>query len=359
MKRKTKLALYSLIFSVLLLATICGYVWYSGFFVSYPPGIYCRQPKFDFGVIPVKNGVAAARHEFVIENNTDADISIEDAVPSCPACTRVSMKEKIVPKHGQAVVVVDFTLPSSDIIGRTVEIALVKRNNRKDPFFLYISGRSAFSAFSMPKGVYFGEVYSGTEKTGEIDIFLPSNAPAKNFVRDIQITEVVGGKLEAKVIRKNSRSMRDEKIGSFYENKTTIQVALHTERGKVGLGRAKIIVGVSGGGDKEIAIPVSWNVEEKPIFEPHSKRYLLIALQPVETREFQVIYNEDAGGKLKSANVTGNGLEIVSRVQHEKSIYFKLKYTAGAAVVSGVVGTLVIETENGGKQTLEVVADAE
>jgi hypothetical protein len=99
---------------------------------------------------------------------------------------------------------------------------------------------------------------------------------------------------------------------------------------------------------EKLEITIHWNLIEKPIFEPRVEKYLLIALQPKENRDFQIIYNEDAGGKIKNMTTSSSELSIVGHKRHQDSIYIKLKYIAGNIINPGVsAGELIVETEDG------------
>jgi hypothetical protein len=313
----------------------------------------CDDQEFSFGRLPVIEGVASGAHVFKIKNNTDKDIRLFKAEPSC-WCAKISPFDKTIPAHGMREITLFLAQPETDVYGRQLEVAIVAEDKTVQPLKLKITSWPGFSDFLSNNQISFGKIFRNdfTREENEFILFSSNENEIKHLAKKIDSDKPT-------IVEVSKGMQKNEKItdrnGISYFHRVPFQVSLKIKPDSpLGLDSAKVFVETQGGIKKEVI--VTWEVGEKSMFDVNDLFYL-IQLQPLEKRRFTVQYYTNIGGKVKTIKTTTPMLLLDKTEESENELKLYLLYEAKTNFKpDDILGEVIVETEDGKEHRLKVVA---
>ena len=317
-----------------------------------PVGLFCDHPVFDLGEISVRGNTAHGRHRFVLENNTGGVVEVEKVQASC-SCIHLKMEDNLIPDGQKRFLQVEMMLEAGQIWKRDFEIIVVFKNKEIEPLRLKISGRAELTAYTEPKSLYLGSLFSEETRQECFNIYYPAKKKQPKFLRKLKLDDPKLMTVSSLPKDQEISLKKDESGREYYMHSARVCVVFTADSSlRVGLGESKMTVSLVD--DSQFTIPLSWNI--RPHFVFGSEKYFLMNLKQGEKRIFQIIctLKNDFEKKLE---VKGEGLRIVEKEKHGTQTIVTLEYTAlKEAVDNAVVGELILETEESARHILPVLS---
>jgi hypothetical protein len=318
---------------------------------SEQPLLACSQTSFDFGLITPKDGFASGQHVFVIKNISNEAIKIRDIVPSCPSCITVnSLKE--IPAKSSAKLKVAFRLEAKTPYRYDTEIYVIPEDKKVKCLRLTISAFIGFSAYSTPEKLGFTEAFYDETSTRFVEIFCSTQSRFEKLIKEVRFSHPEIFQLKVVEEIREARKLDERVAFNLYRNK--LEIGFNGKSGKTketSTGKLQLLLNDG----TSLNIPINWDLKKRPVFEPAT--FFLFGLQPSTEREFSATYDLSLGGSPKSIKASSANLTLLKNEIKGKKMIFLLKFLAPEKIETGqILGEVVIETTEGKKHTLPVIA---
>jgi hypothetical protein len=246
-----------------------------------------------------------------------------------------------------------MTLDASDITERLSELIVVSADKSIGELILSVRGITGFATYIENSGIVnFGTVYRNDTKTETqiLSLNTTSERGRANVIKEIILSS--DSMITFKKLQEKREVMRDS-FGDFLFQQNPVLFSLVVNKeSKLGENRENATL-VLDNGEKRNLIFV-WHAKERPVFDTPS--VYLVAIAPKEIRDFNVVYNKNAGGIQKNILVVGNGLKIVSTDESENTIKINLQFeTQSNLTKQTTVGKLLVETLDRRKYEVPIV----
>jgi hypothetical protein len=333
----------------------CGFLIYRLLGTSgknVPPALTCDcdEAVFDMKRIPVKEGKAVGSHKFKIFNNTGSVIKIKEVVADCSCASASPLGD--IPGKGMRELEVFLRFSAGDLMRHSSRILVIPENNKIPRLELEILGGADFSSHLSRTTLDFGKCHFFETKTLSFEVYCANEEAFENSIKEVKVKN---NDLLKAIIKETERTPQTLYDGTvYYLHRSKIDVVFAGGKTlQAGNGRDEISIFLENG---EIhKLEVLWELYKKTVFDRET--FYLIQLKSREERKFNVIYNSDIGGKPKNIKAIGKGLSVLSTEEREKSISINLKYlSTKAGEIDEKLGELIVETEDGKRHVLPVVA---
>jgi hypothetical protein len=314
----------------------------------------CDEAPFDFGQIPNVNGEVVAKHVFTIRNNTAHEIKIRAVGSSCPLCFTIDDFDTVIPARGIGKIATTMKLPVSSFAGKTVEMRVAPEEKTIETLSIPISARSALSTYFEKSSISFKSIYRNDYKkqTEDFYIFCASKKKEDKFVESIWTDKP---DLVTLSMEEESSELVKGGLSDFYFHRRRLFASLLvTKKMPIGLHSATVFVSTRTGGVNKATI--TWNLVDKPVFDPEEFR--IVDTKNNEKQTFSLIYNVNVGGRPKSYRSSSRNIEIVKTECYEDCVFITFQYLPDAKnlILNQVLGEVIVETEDGKEHRLKVVA---
>jgi hypothetical protein len=314
----------------------------------------CSVPDLDMGLLSITGDIAENQKDVKIKNNTTKAITIQKIVISCP-CLNVKIPNgRIIPPNGEIGVVIQMRLQRSDVSGKEQTIDFYGDDNELPPIKIIVRGRPNYGIIFSGKELRFPVIYRNDVLNNTETYYVCETSKERKMSAITEVKTCREDMLEVKLEHSVPLKNKNAAVEDFYILNSAIRVKLKVNKHtKLGIDNANISILLKN--KKTKTIPVTWEVRERSVFEPET--YYLINAKHVKFSDFTVMYNTKVGGRPKNVLIVGTNLKIISHEEQTNYLKVYLNYKTPLMILTNeVIGTLVIETEDGRKHELPIIA---